>query len=269
MHYLTTATSQKHLTTLEKELPQAVILYGRTPAYLLPIARHIAVAHTAHIFTIVPSEGRQAIAIAQVREIIAQTARASVSPEARVYIFADNLSHDAHHATLKLLEEAPPNCHFLLLSESLHNLPATIISRCHRLHIASPTPHDIEAAARHKGILDAATIKQLQFIADIIPEDLPQLLEHPEKLKKVAERVLEAKQFLTSPRKERFTIIKKQQTKKEVLRDFITILAAMINRQTQSQPEILKKADTITRAVNALEENASPKLVAAYVAWHL
>lgn len=270
MNYLTTAASEKQITKLEKKLPQALILYGRTQAYLRPIAHHIALRHTPHIFTITAQEGRQAIAIAQIREIIAQTAKASIAKEPRVYILADSLSHDAYHATLKLLEEVPENCYFIMITESLHGLPATIISRCHGVHIAAPSPREIETAAHQKGILDQATIKQLQFIADILPEDLPQLIEHPETMQTVASKVVEAKNFLTANRTERFGIVKKYHTKKETLADFTTILAAILHRQAQSQPDILtQKAHVLTRVTNALSENAAPKIVAAYLAWHI
>lgn len=269
MNYLTTPPTQKQIEKLREELPQALILHGRSHDYLLPIARTIAHAHTTHIFTLTPSEGRQAIAIAQVRSIITATATASISEQPRVYIFADNVSHDAYHALLKLLEEAPQNCHFILLTTSLHEVPPTIISRCQRLHVTTPTARDIELAAHQKGILDEATIKQLLFIADILPEDLPQLIAHPERMKTVAEKVVEAKNFLTASRQERFRIIKKHQTKKDTLLDFIITLGAIIARHAQSQPDILKKSTTITASVNALEENASPKLIAAYVAWRV
>ena len=63
-----------------------------------------------------------------------------------VLLPADALNTAAANALLKLLEEPPDNTLFLLLSQRLAQLPATVRSRCQVLRFHTPTPAQARAA---------------------------------------------------------------------------------------------------------------------------
>lgn len=55
--------------------------------------------------------------------------------KAGVVLAADRMTAAAANALLKTLEEPPPQTLLLLVTDAPHRLPATIVSRCHRLTI--------------------------------------------------------------------------------------------------------------------------------------
>lgn len=74
---------------------------------------------------------------------------------------ADNLTDESTHACLKILEEPPARSLFILLASAPYRLPATLLSRCHKVRLS---PQGIErttaALAKREGI-DPATAKML------------------------------------------------------------------------------------------------------------
>jgi DNA polymerase-3 subunit delta' len=77
-------------------------------------------------------------AVREIAELAGMTPHRGV---ARVVVMspAESLYPNAANALLKILEEPPANMHFLLVSHEPHRLPKTILSRCFRLPVATPT----------------------------------------------------------------------------------------------------------------------------------
>jgi DNA polymerase-3 subunit delta' len=67
--------------------------------------------------------------------------RALQISEHRVIIIkpAEKMNGAAANALLKILEEPPPNCYFILITEQISTLPPTIISRCQQWRLPSLT----------------------------------------------------------------------------------------------------------------------------------
>jgi len=59
---------------------------------------------------------------------------------------ADQLTEEATHACLKILEEPPDHSVFMLIASVPYRLPATLVSRCHRVRCA---PQGIERVIAH------------------------------------------------------------------------------------------------------------------------
>ncbi len=57
---------------------------------------------------------------------------------------ADRFTEEAAHACLRLLEEPSDRSVLILIASAIHRLPATLISRCHRVHFA---PQGIQKVA--------------------------------------------------------------------------------------------------------------------------
>ncbi|WP_157509017.1 DNA polymerase III subunit delta' [Ferrimonas futtsuensis] len=81
------------------------------------------------------------IKVEQIRELIHALEGTAHQGGRRVVVIhqADAMNTAAANALLKTLEEPAPGVHLLLISDAPNRLPATIISRCQRLLVASPS----------------------------------------------------------------------------------------------------------------------------------
>lgn len=94
--------------------------------------------HHPNVFVVEP-EGRD-IHVDTVRDEIWQPAyRTAPEPGRKVFVVreADRLSPAAADTLLKVLEEPPADTVFLLLSARAHELPETVVSRCHVVTFAA------------------------------------------------------------------------------------------------------------------------------------
>lgn len=98
------------------------------------------------------------IKVEQVRALQRFLAVATHRSRARVVLLypLEAVNDIAANALLKMLEEPPSRTVFILVADHLGRIPATIVSRCHRIPI--PTPPETEAVAwlAASGILDPA-----------------------------------------------------------------------------------------------------------------
>jgi DNA polymerase-3 subunit delta' len=87
-----------------------------------------------------PLEDKQTIHIDQIRELVAQLSLTSYGGGAKVAIIepANAMTGSAANSLLKTLEEPPGDALLLLIADRMGTLPATILSRCQRLTIATP-----------------------------------------------------------------------------------------------------------------------------------
>jgi len=84
------------------------------------------------------STGRQILA-EEVRALTQQLSRTSYQGgwQAGIILAADRMNTNSANAFLKTLEEPPPQCLLLLVSDATHSLIPTIVSRCHRISLSS------------------------------------------------------------------------------------------------------------------------------------
>lgn len=110
-----------------------------------------------------PEDSRQ-IRIEQVRELSADLALTSHAGGYKVGIIspADALNRFAANALLKTLEEPPARTLLVLVASQPSRLPATVLSRCQRLHVPAPAReaavawlNAVRGAADWDGALDA------------------------------------------------------------------------------------------------------------------
>ena len=89
------------------------------------------------IHWVAPEEEGKAIKIDAIREMIGRSSLTTQARGLRVFVVspADAMNRAAANALLKTLEEPVPSSVLVLVSSSLHRLPATILSRCQRIDI--------------------------------------------------------------------------------------------------------------------------------------
>ena len=88
------------------------------------------------------------IRIDQIRRLESQVALTPFEGRWKVGIVdgAEQMTEEAAHACLKLLEEPPERTVFILISQAPHRLPATLVSRCHMIRCV---PQGIDRVQRH------------------------------------------------------------------------------------------------------------------------
>ncbi len=74
-----------------------------------------------------------------------------------VICLADEMNEEAQNALLKTLEEPAPNTLIMLLCENIGRLLPTILSRCQKVHLMSPSAEDFKAqlTAKYADISDS------------------------------------------------------------------------------------------------------------------
>lgn len=114
------------------------------------------------LLVVTPDPGKREILIEQVRSMEAWMSLTPYGGIAKAVILdpAENLTEESTHACLKILEEPPARSLFLLISTAEHRLPATLLSRCHKIR-CSPQGIERTAAALQKEGLDPAAARML------------------------------------------------------------------------------------------------------------
>ncbi len=148
----------------QQRIPQALLLQGitglgkyqlasRFAQYLMCLApnrqsscHHCAacklfIANTHPNFIVLqPEEEGKSITIDVLRQLMQQLVLKPQYSTYRVVIvhLAEHLNNNSANAFLKCLEEPPERTLFILLTEQVQQLPATIISRCQKLVLTAP-----------------------------------------------------------------------------------------------------------------------------------
>lgn len=144
-----------------QQLPQALLLQGPAgvgrrylgldiAARLLRVAVPGVAAHgitdgesgLGHpdFLEVTPAVDKRSISVDQVRDVISFQQLTGLKGRDRVVMVvpADAMTLSAANSLLKTLEEPPDGSMIILITESAARLPATLLSRCHRLTIGIP-----------------------------------------------------------------------------------------------------------------------------------
>jgi len=94
----------------------------------------------ADLHWIAPLEDKEAIGIAQIRELVAEFSLTSYEGGGKVAVIepANAMTTNAANSLLKTLEEPAGDALLILVADKAGTLPATIFSRCQRIEIALP-----------------------------------------------------------------------------------------------------------------------------------
>ncbi len=108
-----------------------------------------------------------------IREIIEQCRYASTSARYKIYIIDEvhMLSKNAFNALLKTLEEPPSHIIFILATTEIHDVPATILSRCQRFDFKTISGYEIVEAMKkilveEKISIDDDALEYVAFLGD-------------------------------------------------------------------------------------------------------
>ena len=98
----------------------------------------------ADLHWVAPLEDKEAIGIAQIRELVAEFSLTSYKGGGKVAVIepANAMTTNAANSLLKTLEEPSGDALLILVADRAGRLPATIFSRCQRVEIALPDENE-------------------------------------------------------------------------------------------------------------------------------
>ena len=146
--------------------------YSCSDAQLIASESHPNLLVLRRSWNIKTKKFRTQIAVDDVRELQRFLGNTAGMGKWRVVIIdrADDLNMNAANALLKMLEEPPAFCLFLLVSSEQGKLPTTIISRCQKLRLQGLDEQTLEACVSHVAEQSSITLpgrEQLTVILDL------------------------------------------------------------------------------------------------------
>jgi DNA polymerase-3 subunit delta' len=238
------------------------------------------------------------IKVDQVREAIDSAAYRPFEGRRRVVIVddADALMPEAQNALLKTLEEPPPASVFVLITARPDMLLATVRSRCQRIRFGPLHPQDVAAVlVRDHGYAAADAQAAAAASGGSVGRALAEGGEEAMEAREAAARLL-GTAASSDPRRlldgakafaggaDRDALSRRLLAMSSLLRD-LGLLAVNAGDEvlanadlrpqlqallrTYDAPRAIDAFGVVDRAIDALDRNASPKIVADWVALHL
>jgi len=169
------ARTKAQLEVLAQQSPHAILLHGQWGSGVSAAARELALKLTAASYIHAVEPEKSGITIEQVRNLYVLTRSSSQVRRVFVLEAADQMSHPAQTAFLKLLEEPTANTSFLLVSHEPEKLLPTIHSRVQSVEILPLETNATNQLLDELGMTDSKVRAQLVFIADGLPDELEKL----------------------------------------------------------------------------------------------
>jgi DNA polymerase III subunit delta' len=240
------------------------------------------------------------IKVDQVRDAIDRAAYRPFEGRRRVVIVeeADALVPEAQNALLKTLEEPPPASVFVLITARPDVLLPTVRSRCQRLRFGPLSPAEVaDVLMRDHGFADADARAAAAVSDGSVGRALDRAADDAIEARDAAARLLKAASTTADPRRrldgakalvggsaDRDELSRRLLAMASLLRDLGLLGAQGGDRAVANAdlaPELrsllrhfdaartIEAFSTVTRALEALDRNASAKIVADWVALHV
>lgn len=284
--------------------PSASVAEGRPPdaCGVCAACRRISRGVHADVLLVQPGE-TGSIKLDQVRDAIDRTGYRPFEGRRRVVIIddADALIMPAQDALLKTLEEPPPASVFVLVTSRPDVLLPTVRSRCQRLRFGRLSPGDIAAvlmgahgysegdAFAAASLSDGSVLAALEGSSDGVVDARDaavELLETVAASTDPRQRLQGAKALGGAGRgsSERDALARRLHALSSILRDLGVLLSraderSLANADLRPRLERLQRSfdgeralrafSAVDRAQHALERNASPKIVADWIAFQI
>ena len=265
-----------------------------------PSCTRIARGVHADVLMVEPGD-TGAIKVDQIRDAIERTAYRPFEGRRRVVILdqADTTLVEAQNALLKTLEEPPAASTFVLVTSRPDVLLPTVRSRCQRLRFGRLAPADVARVLVAKYSMPETAAHAAASAADgSVGQALEESSEDFAAARDAAERLLKGVAFSADPRRrldgakqllgggssDRDELARRLRALLSLLRDLGVLLSRADERylaNADMKPQLggviqafdadrtVRAFSAVDRALSALERNASPKIVADWVAFQI
>jgi DNA polymerase-3 subunit delta' len=261
--------------------------------------RRIARGVHADVLVIEPGDSG-AIKVDQVREAIDRSAYRPFEGRRRLVVIdqADALLSEAQNALLKTLEEPPPASVFVLITSRPDLLLPTVRSRCQRLRFGPLTPGEVaDVLVRDHGVAPAEAHAAAAAADGSVGRALAGSAEDANEARDAAARLLVSAASSTDPRRrldgakalatgaaDRDDLSRRLLALSSLIRDIGLLLSRADDRTLANadlKPQLqsllrsfdgdrtVKAFGIVDRALDALNRNASPKIVADWLALNI
>lgn len=236
----------------------ALLISGARGSGSGTLARAIAQAsvdHDADIYLVEPDE-KGTITIEAIRELYVWTRDKKTKPQVVLIDGADQMSHDAQHAFLKLLEEPNDLTRFVLTAHYASRLLPTIFSRLQHIELR---PVSLSLSQKLVDSLvqnDAQKTKQILFLAQGLPAEVSRLATNAEYFAMRSALAADARILMSGSTYDRLEVISRYKDRNEAL-ELIGVLSQMLvfMLEKKTDEQIDRLAKTAERTAAAIRAN--------------
>lgn len=255
------------ISSMENELPHAILLTGEKGVGLATIAKHLADSDLASF--VEPMNSKEeidhetgTISVATIRRLYERSRTKTTSRHVFILDDADRMSLGAQAAFLKLLEEPTEHTHFILTSHTPQALLPTVRSRVQALVIEPVSRTQTDSLLKTHGISDSKTKAQLEYLASGLPAELTRLIQGDVYFQERAEVMADTRTFLSGSAYDKLLIVNKYHKDRSKALGLIDS-ALMVTKRSlgmKPQPGLVSQLDALLSVREKIEANCSIRL---------
>jgi len=234
-------SSQKILDTLQRDLPQSLLVSGQKGTGLLTIATQLSARNLAAILQPQDAKGNLdengTISVEMIRNLYEQTRSKHTSRQVVIIDDADRMSHGAQSAFLKLLEEPGLHMAFILTSHAPDRLLPTIRSRVQHVALRPITAAQTQALIATLDVTDATKQAQLAYIASGLPAEIHRLVNDDEVFAARAAIIGDARTFLQGTPYQKSLVVQKYKSDRPSALLLVDSATAILRRTLSAKPQ--------------------------------
>lgn len=233
------------------------------------VARSVAkqlVYHPTNIVLIEPDE-KNTISIETVRELYVWTRDKKIQAQIVLIDGIDNMSHDAQHAFLKLLEEPNDLTRFVITAHDQSKLLPTILSRLQHIKLRPVSQTNSLKLIKQLTSDDMQKTKQLLFAASGLPAEITRLASDGDYFAIKSNLITDSRTLINGSSYEKLCVVPRYSSRIEA-QELISTLSHIISFMIQKQPDdrLHDLAKITERVAKALQANGHVRTQLMYLA---
>jgi replication-associated recombination protein RarA len=177
------------------------------------------------------------ISVEMVRRLYGQTRTKRTSQQFVIIDDADQMSHGAQSAFLKLLEEPGLHTAFILTAHSPDKLLPTIRSRVQHIALRPATSLQTQELIASFNVTNPVKLTQLLYLADGLPAEIARLIEDEESFVLRAAIIGDARELLQGTSYQKSLVVQKYRNDRVKALQLIDSAVAILRRTLSAKPQ--------------------------------